>query len=469
MKIAVVGRANVGKSTIINIIAGKKFNITKNTPGITRNRKEIPAKIFDTHVILIDTAGLEHVSGKIDPSIIKNHDINNAKFEHEMHERMFEQSVIAIKQADIILFCIDASTGLVEQDFFFADFVRKENKKTLLLVNKAEKQREIKISEKETNGLGLGHGFLISAEHNIGIAEVKIEISKYFEENREKFQEYQDLCNNTDYSKFIHLCILGRPNVGKSTLFNAILGDERSIVGNKSGITRDAIATHTKFHGRDIKLIDTAGIKRNMKADAIEKASNLETMRTLRLAHIGIVMVDASAGITAQDLQIISQVTEEGRPLIIAVNKIDLLKEEKSKTVNQIKTTIENAFTNVSNPAIIEISAKEKRNIDAIYGKVIKLYDSWNSKIQTAALNQWLKQRVLLHKPPKFKGKDLKLKYITQIKIRPPTFVIFGNSKEMPHSYTRYLMNSMAKDFGLSSIPLRFKIETSQNPFEKRK
>ena len=467
MKIAVVGRANVGKSTIINILAGKKFNITKDIAGVTRNRKEIMAKILGINVILIDTAGLEHVSGKIEA--VKNHDINNAKFELEMHKQMFLQATIAIKQADVILFCVDACTGLLEQDFFFADFVRKQNKKTLLLVNKAEKQREIKISQKDSQKLGFGEGFLVSAEHNIGIADVKTEIANYFEENKAKFQEYQDLCNNTDYSSFIHLCILGRPNVGKSTLFNAIVGEERSIVGDKSGITRDAIATHVKFYERDIKLIDTAGIKKSFKADALEKASNLETMRALRLTHIAIVVIDATAGLINQDLQIISQATSEGRPVIIAINKIDAVKEEKAKVLSQIQKAIDGAFLNIANPIMIEISAKDGKNIGGIYKKVISTYDSWNTKVQTSALNQWLKQRVLLHKPPKFKGRDVKLKYITQTKIRPPTFVIFGNTKDIPESYMRYLMNSLSQDFGLNSVPIRFKIETSQNPFNKSK
>lgn len=469
MKIAVIGKANVGKSTIINALAGKKFNLTKDTPGVTRNRKEVMAEVLGVHVIFIDTAGLERVTGRIDPSLIRNQDINNEKFEIEMHRQMFEQAVIAIKQSDMLFFVVDATTGLTEQDFHFSDFVKKQNKKTILLINKAEKKHDMNISQKEAQKLGLGEAILISAEHNIGLVEAKAEILQFYQENTDRFQEYQDLCNNTDYSTFIHLCILGRPNVGKSTLFNNIIKEERSIVGDKSGITRDAIAIYTKFYDREVKLIDTAGLKQNMKADALERASNLETMRALRLTHIAIVVVDATLGIIGQDLQIITQVAREGRPMIIALNKVDLLKEDKSTMIAAIRQKIENACVEVVNPVIVEISAKEGKNIGALYGKVVKLYDSWNAKIQTATLNQWLGKRIEMHSPPKFKGKDTKLKYITQIKIRPPTFVIFANTKDIHQSYLRYLRNSLAKDFDLNSIPMRFRIETSKNPYADKK
>ena len=467
MKIAVVGKANVGKSTIINVLCGKKFNLTKDVPGVTRNRKEIMAKILGINVILIDTAGLERISGRIDPSLVKNQDINNEKFEIEMHKAMFEQAIIAIKQSDIILFCLDASTGLTEQDYHFSDFIHKQQKKTILLVNKAEKKYERNISEKDVMKLGFGEGILISAEHNIGLHEIKSEILQHYKANEDKFKEYQDLSENTDYSKFIHVCILGRPNVGKSTLFNAILNEERSIVGDKSGITRDAIATYTKFYDRDVKLIDTAGLRSNAKADPMERASKLETLRALRLTHIAIVIVDATVGLISQDLQIITDVAREGRPLIIALNKVDLLTTEKKDTIDKIRQKIENACIEVSDPVIVEISAKTEKNIGALYGKVVKLYDSWNTKIQTSTLNNWLKQRTQLHSPPKFRGKDTKLKYITQTKIRPPTFILFANTKDIHESYLRYLRNSLAKDFNLSSIPLRFKVETSKNPFVK--
>lgn len=468
MKIAVVGKTNVGKSTIINILAGKKFNLTKDVRGVTRNRKEVMAQIFGINVILIDTAGLERISGKIDPKLIKNNDINNEKLEIEMHRQMFEQAVVAIKQSDMIFFVVDSTTGLTEQDYHFANFIHKQQKKTILLVNKAEKKHDMKISENEAKNLGFHDIILISAEHNIGIADIKAEILQFYKANEDKFREYQELCNNTDYSKFIHLCILGRPNVGKSTLFNLIVNEERSIVGDKSGITRDSIVTYTKFYERDIKLIDTAGLKHNMKADAIEKASNLETMRALRLTHVAIVVIDANDGIMNQDLQIITQVAREGRPMIIALNKIDLLKTTKKDTISKIRQTIENACIEVSNPIILEISAKTNKNVGGIYSKVIQLYDAWNSKIQTATLNQWLRQRVTMHSPPKFRGKDTKLKYMTQIKIRPPTFILFSNTKDIHESYMRYLRNSIAKDFNLDSIPIRIKVETSRNPFDKK-
>ncbi len=469
MKIAVVGKTNVGKSTIINILAGKKFNLTKDTPGVTRNRKEVMTEILGIHTILIDTAGLERVSGRIDPLLIKNQDINNEKFEIEMHKQMLEQAMIAIKQSDMILFVIDAKTGLSEQDFHFANFVQKQRKKTILLVNKAERKHDMSISEKQAMSLGFGEGILVSAEHNIGIVDVKSEILQFYKENEEEFQEYQELCKNSDLSQFMHICILGRPNVGKSTLFNKILGEDRSIVGDKSGITRDAIATYTKFNGRDVKLIDTAGLQRHTKADALERSSNLETRRALRLTHIAIVIVDATIGIIGQDLQIITQVAQEGRPLIIALNKIDLLKDDKKDVIEKINQKIENACIEVTNPSIVEISAKSGQNINMIFTQVIKLYDSWNSKIQTAPINQWLSQRVAMHSPPKFKGKDTKLKYITQTKIRPPTFVIFSNTRDIHQSYMRYLRNCLAKDFNLNSIPLRFKVETSKNPFAGKK
>jgi GTPase len=469
VKIAVVGKTNVGKSTIINVLTGKKFNLTKDTPGVTRNRKEVMAEVLGVHVVFIDTAGLERVTGRIDPSLIKNSDINNEKFEIEMHRQMFEQAVIAIKQSDMILFVVDSTTGLTEQDFHFADFVKKQHKKTILLVNKAEKKWEMNITEKEVHRLGLGEAILVSAEHNIGLIDVKAEILSHYKTNVETFGEYQELCKSTDYTSFIHLCILGRPNVGKSTLFNEILKEQRSIVGDKSGITRDAIATYTKFYDRGVKLIDTAGLKQNMKADAMEKASNLESMRALRLTHIAIVVVDATLGIIGQDLQIITQVAREGRPMIIALNKVDLLKEDKSAMITAIRQKIENACVEVVNPVIVEISAKDGKNVGALYAKVIKLYDSWNAKIQTAALNQWLSKRVAMHSPPKFRGKDTKLKYITQVKIRPPTFVIFANTKDIHTSYLRYLRNSIAKDFQLESIPMRFRIETSKNPFAGKK
>jgi len=452
-KIAVIGRPNVGKSTLFNKLVGRKFAITDDTPGITRDRKEAIGSIGPIEFKVIDTAGLED---KITPDSVE--------------EKMVEQTNLAIIDADLCLFVVDSKEGITNADLHFAKILRRTEKKTILVANKCENLNE-EVFDNEYYRLGFGAPVAISAEHKLGFPDlyeaVAPEIEKYEEDfgGAELEEEKSDL----------QIAITGRPNAGKSTLLNQILGSDRLIVGPQAGITRDAIAIDHEFQGKKIRFIDTAGIRKksNIKEN-VEKMTVLDSFRAIRFAQIVILLIDANTikneKIDHQDLALASEIIKEGRGLVFALNKIDEIKGDKEIFMKKIRLQIQGLFSEISGTVIVGISAQNGYNVNKCLEFALKTYDQWNSYIPTTKLVEWLKMAERNHPPRIHKGRDLKLKYATQIKKRPPTVAVFVNHiKPLEGSYKRYLSNSFRNFFNLDLTPIRIIFKKSDNPYEGRK
>jgi GTP-binding protein len=467
-QIAIVGKTNVGKSTLLNMLARKKFAITSNEAGVTRDRKEVKTEIAGRKVILIDTAGLEQIGKTKRYRGIKAHtDRVEAEKEETMYAQMIDQSLRAINMADIVLFVIDALNGVTEEDYYFAEIARKYGKKIILIINKAENEKKISITAKEIYKFGFKDHIFTSAEHAIGITDILLLIKKELSLVSNRLEEEEKIEGEMAGER-IHIAVLGRPNAGKSTLVNKILGTDRVITGDKAGITRDSISIDFTLHGRAVKLVDTAGIRKNNDKEHLEKLSIYETSRSLRLAHIALLLLDAKDPFVQQDLSIAGDILKEGRVLIIVINKADLLSHEELIALQkQLKLEIGKLISDILEPEFAIISALNGEGLEALYRKMFTIYDKWNTKIKTNALNNWLKARTSQNPPPLHKGREVRLKYAAQTKIRPPTFVVFANKKEgIPASYLRFLSNSIIKDFNLTGIMARVSIRASENPYE---
>lgn len=466
-QIAIVGKTNVGKSTLLNMLARKKFAITSNEAGVTRDRKEIKTEIGGRKVILVDTAGLE-VLGKTKRyrHAKEQKDYKEAKKEEEMYGQMIEQSMRAMNLSDIIIFVIDALNGVTEEDYFFADIARKTGKKVILVVNKAENERKISVNSKELYKFGFESQIFTSAEHAIGITDILLLLKKEIEKHSKKLEEEEKIENELAGVR-MHIAVIGRPNAGKSTLVNQILGEERVITGDKAGITRDAISIDFELLGRPVRLVDTAGIRKNNDKEGLEKLSIYETSRSLRLSHVAVLLIDASEPFVVQDLKLAGEILKEGRILAIAINKSDLLTDDElDEMKRQIEAEISRLIREVVSPSVCIISAKTGEGLQNLYRTIFRLYEAWNTKIKTNALNNWIKQRVAQNPPALLNGKQVKVKYIAQSKIRPPSFVIFVNRKEgITVQYLRFLANSLVKDFGLGGIVVRFSARETENPY----
>jgi GTP-binding protein len=466
-QIAIVGKTNVGKSTLLNMLAKKKFSITSNEPGVTRDRKEVKTEIGGRKVILVDTAGLEALGKTKRYRHAKAQaDHTEAKKDEEMYAQMIEQGLRAIKLSNIILFVIDALNGVTEEDYYFAEIARKSGKKVILIINKSENEKKLKITSKEIYKFGFEDTIFTSAEHAIGINDILLLLKKEISLFSKELEEEEKIQNELAGSR-IHIAVIGRPNAGKSTFVNKILGEDRVITGEKAGITRDAIAIDFDLLGRPVKLIDTAGIRKNVDKEGLEKLSIYETIRSLRLSHIALLLIDASEPFVGQDLSLAGDILREGRILIIVLNKIDLFKEEEIEQIKkQLESEIAKLVRDVVHPQFCLISAKTGDGIHSLYRTMFMLYERWNTKIKTNALNNWLKQRVLQNPPALLKGRVIKIKYITQTKIRPPSFTIFVNIKAgITFDYLKYLSNSLVKDFGLFGILVRFSVQETENPY----
>jgi GTP-binding protein len=466
-QIAIVGKTNVGKSTLLNMLARKKFTITSNEAGVTRDRKEVKTEIGGRLVILVDTAGLEQIGKTRRYRYAKEQkDHIEAEKEAVMYEQMIEQSIRAINTSDVILFVIDALNGVTEEDYYFAEIARKSGKKIILIINKAENEKKISITSKEIYKFGFPETIFTSAEHAIGITDIILLLKKEILNVSARLEEEEKIERELAGNR-VHIAIIGRPNVGKSTLVNQILGEDRVITGDKAGITRDAISIDFNLLGHEVKLIDTAGIRKNNAKDDLEKLSIYETLRSLRLAHVALLLIDASQPFVRQDLSLAGDILKEGRILVIVINKADLLKEEE---VDALKKEMEKEISfivrDVVAPQFAIISAKTGEGLHNLYRTIFRLYETWNTKVKTNALNNWLKQRVAKNPPPLLKGKEVRIKYITQTKIRPPTFVVFTNFKEgISINYLRYLANSLIKDFSLNGVIARIGVRETENPY----
>ena len=459
LKIAIVGRPNVGKSTLFNRLVGKKLALVHDLPGVTRDRKEAAAKLKDLALTVIDTAGYEEApAGK-------------------MEERMWQQTRRAIDEADAVLFLFDARAGMQAYDEHFADLVRRSKKPVLLLANKCEgKAQEQGIYE--AYKLGLGEPIIFSAEHNIGFDTLYLELKQIEEQLSAAESDGREFSDETAddmaaeesaenlKKRPIQIAIVGRPNVGKSTLVNALLNDERMLTGPEAGLTRDAITSQLNWKGWTLNLVDTAGLRRQAKiSGAIEKMSVESTLYAANMAQVAILVLDADGVLDKQDLTIARKILDEGRALVIALNKWDIA--DKKEALQKLNDKLETSLTQAEGVPTVTISALKKKVLDKLLSAVIKVYERWNVRIPTAPLNKWFQDVQEQNPAPLGKNKRrIKLRYITQAKTRPPSFYIFSSNPEgLPDSYLRYLTNQLRESFDLRGIPLRITVRKSDNPY----
>ena len=450
LKVAIVGRPNVGKSTLFNRLVGKKLALVHDLPGVTRDRKEINTKYKDLELTVIDTAGYEEATVG------------------QMEERMWQQTHRAIDESDVVLFLFDARSGIQAYDEHFADLVRKCQKPVILLANKCEgKAQELGIYE--AYRLGLGKPLIFSAEHSIGFDELYVQL-KSFDTAHENFVDHAVAEELADMDAFkqrpIQIAVVGRPNVGKSTLVNALLNDERMLTGPEAGLTRDAITSKLSWKGWQLHLVDTAGLRKQAKVSgAIEIMSVESTLYAANMAQVVILVLDADGVLDKQDLTIARKVLDEGRALVIALNKWDIA--DKKEALDKLNDRLQTSLTQADGVPTVTISALKKRGLDKLLSAVIKVYERWNVRIPTAPLNQWFRDVQEQNPAPLGKNKRrIKLKYITQAKTRPPSFYIFSSNPEgLPDSYLRYLTNQLRDTFNLHGIPLRFTVRKADNPY----
>ncbi len=466
--LAIVGRPNVGKSTLFNRLARKQLAIVDDTPGVTRDWREAEGFLFDKEFRIIDTAGLEE------------------NFDDSIQGRMRKQTEAGLKQADAVLFVVDGRSGLTPLDEHFADWLRRQKKPVLLGVNKCENEKASQSAIAEAYALGLGEPIAISAAHGVGMEELYHALLPFMpdeEELPDDEKSEDDLPENIDDlegdenfefeqeeddpEKPLKVAIVGRPNVGKSTLLNAIVNDERVMTGPEAGITRDAIAVNWEFEGRPFKLVDTAGLRKKAKVmDAIEKMSAEDSYRAIRLAQVVILVLDGNAILEKQDLQIAQHVIEEGRALVLALNKWDAV-ENHEEALAQMQYKLDTSFGQVKDLPYTTISAINGRNVNRLLKEVLNTYERWNMRVKTGGLNRWLAATESKNPAPLVGGRSNRLKYIAQIKTRPPTFALWvARPKELPPAYRRYIINGLAKDFGITGVPIRLLVRTSKNPYK---
>ncbi len=455
--VAIIGRPNVGKSTLFNRLVGKRLALVDDTPGVTRDRREADASLGPLKFRIIDTAGLE----EDDESVLSN--------------RMRLQTLRALADADIALFVVDARAGITPIDKHFADILRREDKPVILLANKAEGQTG-KTGMFESYSLGLGDPIAFSAEHGEGIGvlfdimEEKVQALGLDIKHARKKGEFEEEPEETEPEnlKPLQMAIVGRPNAGKSTLVNQMIGEDRQITGPEAGLTRDTIAVEWEYKGREIKLFDTAGLRRKSRVQQkLEKLSVADTMRAVTFAEIVVLIVDGETLMDKQDLQIASLVVQEGRGLVIAVNKADLITDQ-SAALRTINDRLERSLPQVKGVPLVPISALTGKGIPRLMTEVMKINELWNQRISTGRLNRWLEDVMARHPAPSVAGRRVKIRYMSQIKSRPPTFTLFCNRpSDLPSSYLRYLENELRMMFKMPGVPLRLLLRKGENPYAK--
>lgn len=445
-KIAIVGRPNVGKSTLFNRLVGHKIALVDDRPGVTRDRREHSTNFYGLDFDVIDTAGLEEGGGE------------------SLSARMRQQTQSAILMADIVLFVFDAVAGLTALDEYFAAMLRKAGKPIILLANKSE-SKKANIGYNEAWSLGFGEPCAISAEHGLGMADLHDRLELLLKELK---------ANETIKAHdvpFISIAIIGRPNVGKSTLINSIIGEDRLLTGNETGLTRDAISVNYYLEDVKLKLYDTAGLRKKGKIyDKLEKLSIGETLRAVRFANIVIIVLDATMAFEKQDLHIIDLVVKEGRAPLILFNKWDLIENPQAR-LHKLYEKAARLLPQIKGVRALPISALSIQNDKKIFSKlkqnIVEVNEMWNKRIPTSPLNRWLREALIQHQPPFIGAKRLNIKYITQVKARPPTFVLYSSTicDELPSSYLRYLINSIRVNFDIWGVPIRIFMRSAKNPY----
>src|ERR1700744_5859357 len=453
--IAIIGRPNVGKSTLFNRLVGQKLALVDDAPGVTRDRREGEARLGDLRFTIIDTAGLDE----------------GAK--GSLTARMQEQTETAIELADALMFVVDARAGLTPNDRAFADFARRANKPVLLLANKAEGKHG-EIGAMESYALGLGDPIQISAEHGEGMGDLYDALRELMPETEEEPEDADDLEvdeGEGDTQRPIRVALVGRPHAGKSRLINHLLGEERLLTSPEAGTTRDSIAVEINWQDRGFRVFDTAGLRRRSRIEEkLEKLSVADALRAVRFAEVVVMMMDAQNRFEEQDLRIADLIEREGRAIVLAVNKWDLM-ERQPNQISALRTDADHWLPQVKGVPIVAVSGLMGEGIDRLMSAIEEAYALWNKRVPTAALNRWFEQAAAPNPPPAVSGRRLKLNYITQNKARPPSFVLFcSRADAVPQSYLRYLVNSLREAFDLPATPVRITLREKANPFaHKRK
>ncbi|MGV8855084.1 MAG: ribosome biogenesis GTPase Der [Devosia sp.] len=473
--VAIVGRPNVGKSTLFNRLVGRKIALVDDTPGVTRDRREAEGHIADLTFRILDTAGYEDVT------------------DGSLEDRMRQQTELAVREADVILFMIDARAGVMPLDQRFAQVLRKAGKTVHLIGNKAESGAS-EAGLVEAFKLGFGEAIALSAEHGLGLSELYSIVSAAIDKaavEREALEVADiDLMPAVDVditedmlegegdeatlrwnpNRYLNVAIVGRPNAGKSTLINRMVGEERVLVGPEAGITRDSILVPWEWEGRVINLVDTAGIRRRARVtEKLEKLAVGDSLRSIQYAEVVVLMLDATVPFEKQDLALADLVEREGRALVIAVNKWDLI-EDKNAALAHLKEACERLLPQMRGVPLVTLSGLTGKNIDKLMAAIFKIERTWNTHISTARLNRWLQGMVDGHPPPAVSGRRLKLRYMTQAKTRPPSFILFASRPDvLPTSYQRYLVNGMREAFDIKGSPIRLWVRAgSNNPYDDK-
>ena len=454
LHVTIVGRPNVGKSTLFNRLAGKKLAIVDQRSGVTRDRREASGKLGDLDLKLVDTAGFEDY------------------YDSSLQARMRQQTNQAVKQADVALFLVDVRSGITPLDQYFANWIRKQAVPTILVANKCEGS-SFEFRLYEFFKLGLGEPVAISAEHGEGMVNLYTSLTTYGRDDTTL-----EICDlPEDKQGQIHLddsltdlplqiAIVGRPNVGKSTLANHLVGEDRLLVGPEAGITRDAINIQWEYNGKQIQLIDTAGLRRRSKVtDKLENLSTSDTYRAIQYAQIVFLVIDGNTMLEKQDLTIARQVIDEGRILVITVNKWDSVKNKKS-SLKDLEFRLKTSLPQIRGVPVVLLSALTGAGVAKLLPEALKYFEIWNLRVSTGKLNRWLEGVSQKHPPPIINNNRIRLRYITQAKTRPPTFIIFSSrGKSLPEDYRRYLVNGIREEFKLLGVPVRLMVRQGDNPY----
>ena len=449
-RVAIVGRPNVGKSTLFNRLVGRKLALVDDTPGVTRDRREAEAQLFDLKFTIVDTAGFEDADAA------------------SLAGRMRQQTDAAVGDASVALLVFDARAGVTPLDKHFADWLRKRGTPLILIANKAE-GRAGELGVAESYRLGLGDPVQISAEHGEGMADLFEALAPHIDGPVAVIDDEAPVDLPEPPPGPLKLAIVGRPNAGKSTLINTLLGEARLVVGPEAGITRDSIAIPWDYHGMPVRLIDTAGLRKRAKVtDKLERMSATDTKLAIDFAEVVVLLLDATLGLEAQDLRIADLVLSEGRALVIALNKWDVA-HDQSSLFQGVRKALDDGLSQIRGVPLVALSGATGKGLDIMMKAVTEARTKWSRRVPTSQLNRWFESTLDRNPPPAAGGTRIKLRYVTQVAARPPSFVIFGNrTEDLPASYGRYLVNSLRDDLDFEGVPIRLNFRGGKNPFEGR-